>query len=278
MRNSKPRVQFPRGQYVRFGIELANEAGVILPPPSFELSERLLHPQDIFGPHLFTRSSWLQRSDDKHPTEPQPVLRELEQTLNLAATSALFVAAAVFRSLHGSWIINRTCVSRHPDYPSGVSTGTAEFIPRQTSSPPEPSASQETPANGEPRNLVEYLYSESTELTTSAGLKLAGTKQYIYQYDEPNDKLEVYFAKRDPGWSLESLFHRINFEEVPLDGNASSPKTPWHAKASHWCNPDMYEVRYTFSFKSADVEKWKIEYEVKGPKKDYTIETWYTRE
>ena len=277
MRNSKPRVQFPRGQYARFGIELANEVGVILPPPSceLELSKRLLRPQDIFGPHLLTRPSWLQLSDGKHPTERQAVLRELEQTLNLAATSALFVAAAVFRSLHGSWILNRTYVSRHPDYPSGLSTGTAEFIPRQTSSSSSPpSTSQETPANNEPRNL-EYLYSERTELTTSAGLKLAGTKQYIYQYDEPNDKLEVYFAKRDSESSLESLFHRLGFE-VPLDENAP-PKTPWCAKASHWCSPDTYEVRYMFSFKGADVEKWKIEYEVRGPRKDYSMETWYTR-
>ena len=101
MRNSKPRVQFPRGYYVRFGIELANEVGVILPSPSPELSKRLLQPQDIFGSHLLTRPSWLQPPDDKHPTEPQPGLKELEQILNLAANSALFVAAAVFRSLHG---------------------------------------------------------------------------------------------------------------------------------------------------------------------------------
>ena len=283
MRNSKPRAQFPRGQYVKFGVELANDVGVIIPPPSSsESSKRLIHPQDIFGPHLFTS-----RSDDKHPTEPQPVLRELEQTLNLAATSALFVAAAVFRSLHGSWILNRTCVSRHPDYPSGAGTGTAEFVARQTSISPKSSTSQETSADdGEPRNLVEYLYSERTELTTSAGLKLTGTKQYIYQYDEPNDKLEVYFVKRDSGSSIESLFHRLDFEEeVPLDehantnANAAPPtKTPWCAKASHWCSPDRYEVRYMFFFKGADVEKWKIEYEVKGPKKDYSIETWYTRE
>ena len=273
MRNSKPRVQFPRGQYVRFGIELANEVGVTLPPPSSELSKRLLRPQDIFGPHLLNRPSWPQRSDDKHPTEPQPVLRELEQTLNLAATSALFVAAAVFRSLHGSWILNRTYVSRHPDYPSGVSTGIAEFVPRQSSTS-SPSTSQETPAIREPL-ILEYLYSESTELTTSTGLKIAGTKQYIYQYDEPIDKLEVYFVKRDSGSSLESLFHRLDFE-VPLDENPPR-KTPWCANASHWCSPDTYEVRYTFSFKGADVEKWKIEYEVKGPRKDYSMETWYTR-
>lgn len=69
-------------------------------------------------------------------------------------------------------------ISCNPDYPLGVSTATVEFIPRQTSS--SPSTSQETPVtNSEPRNL-QYLYSKHTELTTSAGLKVAGTKQYIF--------------------------------------------------------------------------------------------------
>ena len=274
IRDSKPRVQFPRGDYVGFGTELANAVGIVLPPLNFESNKRLLRPQDIFGPHLLTRPPWLQPSDDKHATEPQtqPLIRELEQTLNLAATSALFVAPAVFRSLHGSWILNRTYISRHPDYPSGVSTGTAEFIARQAES--SPSTSQEIQTlNGEPTNL-EYLYSEQTELTTSAGLKLAGTKQYIYQYDEPKDKLEVYFAKRDSGSSIDTLFHQIDFE-VPSE--SAPPKTPWGAKGSHWCSPDTYEVGYAFYFKGADVERWKIVYEVKGPKKDYTMETWYTR-
>jgi hypothetical protein len=209
VRNSKPRVQYPREDYVGFGTELANEAGVILPPLSSESNKRLVRPQDIFGPHLFTRPSWLQPFNDTLATEPQPVLREFERTLNLAATSALFVAGAVFRSLHGSWMLNRTYISRHPDYPSGISTGTAEFIPRQDSS--SSSTSQESQgANSVPRNL-EYLYSEQTELTTSSGSKLAGSKQYIYQYDEPTDKLEVYFAKRDSESSLDSLFHRVDF-------------------------------------------------------------------
>ena len=80
--------------------------------------------------------------------------------------------------------------------------------------------------------------------------------------------------KRDSGSSLESQFHRVDFE-VPLENVL--PKTPWCAKASHWCSPDTYKVRYTFYFKGADVEKWKVEYEVNGPRKDYSMETWYTR-
>ena len=269
MRDSKPRPQFPRGDYVGFGTELANEVGVVLPPPSSESNKRLLRPQDFFGPHLLTPASSLQPSDsnDKNATDPQPVLKEIEDKLNLAASSGLFVAAAVFRSLHGSWTLNRTYDSRRPEYPSGVSTGTAEFIPRQASSTSSPSI------NSDPHDL-EYLYSEQTELTTSSGSKLAGTQQYIYQYDEPKDKLEVYFAKRDSGSPLDSLFHRVDFEG-PSEN--APPKMPWGAKASHWCSPDTYEVRYEFYFKGADVERWKIVYEVKGPKKDYTMETWYTR-
>lgn len=58
----------PRGDYLGFGIELANEVGVILPPPSSELSKRLFRPQDIFSPHLLTRPSWLQASDEKDAT------------------------------------------------------------------------------------------------------------------------------------------------------------------------------------------------------------------
>ena len=286
MRNSKPRVQFPRGGYAGFGTELANEVGVILPPPSSESNKRLLRPQDFFGSHLLTHPSSLQPSDsgNKHATEPQPVLRELEHVLNLAATSGLFVAPAVFRSLHGSWILNRTYNSRHPQHPSGVNTGTAEFIPRQASSlSSSPSTSQAPQGIHSDSNKLEYLYSEHTELTNSAGLNLAETKHYIYQYDEPTDKLEVYFTRQDSGSSLDSLFHQVEFDiRAPLDlENAPPPpdlKTPWKARGSHCCSLDTYEVRYMFYFKGADVERWRIEYEVKGPKKDYSMETWYTRE
>ena len=74
--------------------------------------------------------------------------------------------------------------------------------------------------------------------------------------------------KRDSESSLESLFHRLDFEVPLVDENAPPP--PWYAKASHG-SPEMYEVRYMFFFKGVDVEKWKIEYEVKGPRKDCSI-------
>ena len=256
MRNSRPRMQWPRGDYVAFGSDLAQTIGITLPPNSLELSKQCLNPNDVFIPSHFTPPSRLQQS---HP-ETHPLDRSLEETLSLSANSALFVAAAIFRALHGHWKLTRIYLSRLPEYPSGPSAGTVEFIPRK--------ASQSTDERH--RSKIEYLYSEKTILTTSTGLQLQGSQQYIYQYDEPNDKLEVYFAKRDEEATLDYLFHQVNLEP-------HSDSSPWKAKSSHFCDPDNYEVDYTFFFKGANLEKWKIEYEVKGPRKDYHMQTWYTR-
>ena len=151
-------------------------------------------------------------------------------------------------------------MSRRPEYPSGPSSGRADFIPRKASILQGPTATNE----------IEYLYAEKTILTASGGLKLQGSQQYIYRYDKPDDKLAVYFAKRDGEATLDNLFHQINLEPP-------EPSNPWKAKSFHFCPPDNYEICYTFYFKGADLERWMIEYEVKGPNKDYTMQTSYTR-
>ena len=252
MRSSRPRMQWPRGDYVGFGCDLAQTVGISLPQHSLELNKQSLQPHNVFVPSHF-----------QHPyrLETDTQMASLEKTLSLSATSGLFVAAAIFRALHGCWKLNRIYTSHLPEYPSGPSSGTAEFIPRKASILP----------NSTDTSKIEYLYSEKTILTTSTGLQLQGSQQYIYRYDEPNDKLVVYFAKRDDYATLDYLFHQVNLESSP------DPSKPWGAKSSHFCSPDNYEVGYNFFFKGADLERWMIEYEVKGPKKDYTMQTWYTR-
>ena len=256
MRNSRPRTQWPRGDYVGFGSDLAETIGISLPPHCLQLSKQSVKPHHVFVPSHFTPPLWLQQT---HVSEVNTLQKSLEETLSLSANSALFVAAAVFRALHGRWTLNRIYSSRLPEYPSGPSTGTAEFIPRKASR-----------SDDSQNYKIEYLYSEKTLLTTSTGLQLQGSQQYIYQYDEPHDKLEVYFAKRDEAATLDYLFHQVNFEP-------HSDSSPWKAKSSHFCSPDNYEVEYTFFFKGSNLEKWNIEYEVKGPRKDYHMETWYSR-
>lgn len=272
IRDSRPRAQFPR-EYVKFGSDMAHTIGTPLRPCPGP-NKRLIRPQDIFAPHRLARPFWLPSSNHQCVTEETPSLLDaLEHTLSQSANSALFVAAAIFRSLHGIWVLNRNYTSHLPDYPSGPSVGTAEFTPRKILSE----------SHLEPDNQnyeTEYLYSEKTEFSTSTGLKLSGTQRYIYRYDEPKDKLEVYFAERDDAVSRGNRFHQVILEP-PSDAlstqTSKSTMLPWRAKAGHYCSPDTYDGSYTFFFKGADLEKWKIEYVVKGPKKDYTMESWYSR-
>ena len=249
MRDFKPRMQWPRGDYVTFGTELAKTVGISLPPdPHF--SKSVVEPPDVFVPSQFGSVNALDASLSKS---------SLEETLEKSAKENLFVAAAIFRSLQGLWQLSRTYTSRLPEYPSGPSSGTAEFIPRKSS------------AQSSATHRIEYLYSEKTLLTTSRGLQLQGTQQYIYQYDEDLDKLQVYFTKRDEEFALDYLFHQINIS--PPQGNFS----PWQATSHHLCTPDTYDVAYEFHFQGSNLLTFKISYEVTGPRKDYSMETVYTR-
>lgn len=46
-----------------------------------------------------------------------------------------------------------------------------------------------------------------------------------------------------------------------------------HATADHDCDPDRYEVRYDFSA----WPQWRAVWEVRGPRKDYRLESLYRR-
>jgi hypothetical protein len=122
--NCKPRVQLSRGDHVGFGTELVNRFCVVLPLPSSESNKRLLRPQGIFGPHL----SWLQPpdSDDNHATEPQEISNTHRISRRPLLSSSLPPSFDLYTVPGYS---NRTYISRHPECPLGVSTGTAEFIP-----------------------------------------------------------------------------------------------------------------------------------------------------
>jgi len=265
MRDMRPRPQWPRGDYVKFGSDLATTLGLTLPPISTKSSSRSLSTSDVFVPSHFVQPSWLQQSRS-HDSAIPSLIDSLNTTLIQSMNSGLFVAAAIFRSLHGHWSLSRFYDSRRPEYPSGPSIGTAEFSPRKAS--PKPSS---TPSLGA---KIEYLYSEKTTLTASSGLQLQGTQQYIYTYDESDDQLEVFFAKREEGFALDYLFHQVHLMSKP---EPPGTRVPWRATSSHFCSPDNYNVAYEFYFRGSDLEKWKIEYDVSGPKKDYTMETWYTR-
>lgn len=57
------------------------------------------------------------------------------------------------------------------------------------------------------------------------------------------------------------------------DGRPFHAFDPAAPEARHWCEPDDYRVRYDFG----RWPKWRAEWVVRGPRKDYTMQSIYTR-
>jgi hypothetical protein len=94
----------------------------------------------------------------------------------------------------------------------------------------------------------------------------------VWRYDERKEVLSVWFTKPDDAQRADYLFHEIEFLP-PEQGREKG----WAAKAGHLCIDDFYDVSYNFAFGAVNLKEWKVEYGVKGPKKDYTIKGTYTR-
>jgi hypothetical protein len=92
---------------------------------------------------------------------------------------------------------------------------------------------------------------------------------YVYRYAEATDKLTVWFTEDDHR-TVDYFFHEIKFEPKP-------GPLGWRATSNHLCVQDMYDVEYDFAFKGVYLEKWSPKYTVKGPNKDYTIQSHFSR-
>ncbi|KAA8894912.1 hypothetical protein FN846DRAFT_972140 [Sphaerosporella brunnea] len=199
------------------------------------------------------------------------------------------IAKAVFAELQGTWNLTRTLVSKLPGFPDGTFHGTAVFHPRiptftplvespgrlfSLSPPPE-----KPPRLG--RDVQEYLYTESGELTTSTGLKLQGTRRYVYSQCPETSAITVWFVKADFGseGKVDYFFHCVDFtrEVENLGFPGVEGEGGWKAAAEHLCDKDWYWPAYRFVFKAARLERFWIRYKVKGPQKDYVAETEYVR-
>ncbi len=80
-------------------------------------------------------------------------------------------------------------------------------------------------------------------------------KDYIYRYE--NEGISVYF---DDG----RHFHTLEF---------TNSQFPLVATADHHCVCDLYKAVYTFFHEKS----FRVCYDVKGPKKAFTIETNFTK-
>ncbi|KAF5000598.1 hypothetical protein FGRMN_1630 [Fusarium graminum] len=265
-----PRIsQFPMGDYSYLMTEIAEalELNISEPltPPVPELPHNNL-PLDMLTPARYSNPSDDQESKDA-------ATKSLEQTRKDATdglTSSRFVAHAVFRSLLGTWKLERDLVSKLPSHPTGHFSGTARFLLREKTTDGLRCAGNPGEESLDSDDLgMEYLYIEEGEFKTEQGFGFRASRRYVWRYDELKDALSVWFAKPEDLKRADYLFHEIEFTDPTEKG--------WAAKAGHLCIDDYYDVKYNFAFQAVNLKKWGIEYTVKGPQKDYIISGTYTR-
>ncbi|OCK79087.1 nucleotide-binding domain-containing protein [Lepidopterella palustris CBS 459.81] len=192
-------------------------------------------------------------------TEANSVVSDARELVEAAVSQGRFVAVATFRAMQGKWVLRRRLDSRLPGFPSGTFTGSANFHPRSAT---------------DPTYATEYLYIEEGTLKTDTGLTLQANRRYVYRYNETTDKISSWFVK-DDGRTVDYFFNEVQFQMPTPDTKAQGKG--WVANGAHLCEADMYESFYEFRFRGASLDCFCITYEVKGPKKDYTSETWYER-
>ncbi|QPH53708.1 DUF6314 family protein [Pontivivens ytuae] len=94
-------------------------------------------------------------------------------------------------------------------------------------------------------------YLEEGELRFAGLPPFSATRRYRWEAGDADILVEF-----DDG----RFFHRFD----PLESGA---------EAAHFCDPDLYEVRYLFDLPS----EWRAEWRVEGPRKDYRMVTIYKR-
>ncbi|KAK3329897.1 hypothetical protein B0H66DRAFT_635009 [Apodospora peruviana] len=265
---SDPRAsQFPMGDYPWLMKEFATALGLERSPP---LGAMPMLPPAGKGMDILTPA----RYPPEAPNEIQQaeITKSLKQTEDAAwngLTAGKFIARAVFRSFLGEWKLERDLVSKLPSHPSGHFSGIAKFLLREGT---KDGRESEFNNDDDSDRGLEYLYIEEGDFKASTGFTFRATRRYVWRYNEPKDRLSVWFAKTDDQTKADYLFHNVEFK-VP----DQKQEDGWQATAGHLCIDDFYDVNYLFHFEGVSLLEWRLSYTVKGPKKDYTIDGVYSR-
>ncbi|KAL5416090.1 hypothetical protein PMIN03_002336 [Paraphaeosphaeria minitans] len=233
--------QFWMADYVGFVEEFARSAGL-------QRDDSTLGEGGPLFPSRF-------RDETEGGSDAALVICEVADILRRSEKEGLYAAAAAFRGMQGTWKVHRKVGSRLPSMPNGLFEGTAYFHPRNPT---------------ETIYSAEYLYIEDGTLTMDNGMKFPATRRYAYRYQEKNDTITAWFVEED-GLTVGDFFNKLEFYQP------SNVEHGWMAKGHHWCNPDTYKSNCEFRFRGASLETFGITYEVSGPKKDYSHESWYSR-
>ena len=96
------------------------------------------------------------------------------------------------------------------------------------------------------------VYAEKGEMLVDGSAPLPAARTYFWR-DGGAGYIDVLFDDERP-------FHRFSLEDQP--------------EASHFCDPDTYDVVYDFGA----WPEWSCVWTVKGPRKDYRMDAHYTRD
>lgn len=99
-----------------------------------------------------------------------------------------------------------------------------------------------------------WHYAETGQLRMTPSQSFTAERQYIWK--PAGAAIDVYFEDG-------RYFHQIALTQ---DCGADN-------HAAHWCDPDHYEVSYTF----VRWPKWQATWRVRGPRKNYTMTSIYTQ-
>ncbi|KAI9715777.1 MAG: hypothetical protein M1812_005776 [Candelaria pacifica] len=243
MKNSSPGIpQAWMSDYVGFIEEIARELHIERLPLQGEGHRE--------GPVMIARYS--QQHSEEHETLQG--IRSIEETLRSSKEGRL-VGRAAFRALQGKWKLTRQLKSAIASFPSGEFTGTAHFHPRLP-----------TQAGFD----AEYLYVEEGDFVTENGMRMSGSRRYVYRLNHEIDKISVWFVKGDDGLTADYLFNELEFEK-------RGGEEGWVARGDHLCESDQYHSQYLFAFRAVSLERLRIGYSVKGPKKEYVSQGEYSR-
>ena len=250
------RGQFPMGDYVGLMESFSAILGTERTPLSSKQSSRA-------GPAIPARYPGTAVSTDPFAANEQR--KACDALVRTLSRQSLFVAPAVFRALQGSWKLSREIKSALPTYPSGIFQGEAIMHPRQPT---------------DDGYAAEFLYTEKGELATAQGLRMQGSRSYIYRLSEfEQQAITVWFVKPDSGSkAADYMFHEIEFIEEADEKEKNGWSSGWRATGSHHlCVEDHYDTEYWFKFHAVEIKKWGIAYTVKGPNKDYWTRATYVR-
>lgn len=261
--------QFPMGDYAFLMQEISQALSIpIVDPDNADQAPILSHngqPLDVLTPARYPDPS----DSDEAKNEAAILNRETVEVSREAFDSPRFVSRAIFRSLLGTWSLERDLTSRLPTHPSGHFSGTAQFLIRQKTADGLSATESSSPEHD---TSLEYLYIENGEFKTDNGFSFNATRRYVWRYDERKDQISVWFVQPESLKRADYLFHKIELQQQ------DDRTQPWKAKAGHLCIDDYYDVKYEFAFKAVSLKEWNIEYTVNGPQKDYTIRGTYTRQ